>query len=365
MVQDNVTGLVWEMKNNMDFTPDYSNPNDADNTYTWCDTNPETNGGYEGTCGDQDTQDFIEKLNSSNFGGYNDWRMPTSKELASLMDNSQIKALIDPLFAATTQTTPIRVLPGGSILIPNLYYWSSTTRVANIAAAWTFTFSDISLLSFSIYEKTNYKLQSYYVRAVRGGQTLSTNRFVINTDTIIDTATCLQWQKATIGPMIWHDALAASEGLILEGYTDWRLPNINELRSLVDDSTQNPAIESDAFPDTQPSGYWSSTTNYWSSTTDVTNQSPVWIVDFNNGDNLHLDNSSNSYVRAVRGTQCAVLPKHYTLTISKTGAGFGTVASANPGIDCGADCTEEYSANISVSLTATAACWLYLRWLEW
>jgi len=37
MVQDNVTGLIWEMKNNLDGTPDYSNPHDADNTYTWCD----------------------------------------------------------------------------------------------------------------------------------------------------------------------------------------------------------------------------------------------------------------------------------------------------------------------------------------
>ena len=68
MVRDNVTGLIWEVKQNKDDTPNYSNPHDADNTYTWYDSNPETNGGDPGTPGDgTDTEDFVQALNVASF----------------------------------------------------------------------------------------------------------------------------------------------------------------------------------------------------------------------------------------------------------------------------------------------------------
>ena len=51
MVKDNVTGLVWEMKTSKDGVKNYNDPHDADNTYTWYDSNPATNGGYAGTPG--------------------------------------------------------------------------------------------------------------------------------------------------------------------------------------------------------------------------------------------------------------------------------------------------------------------------
>ena len=49
MVKDNVTGLIWEMKINKDGVKNYNDPHDADNTYTWYDSNPATNGGDPGT----------------------------------------------------------------------------------------------------------------------------------------------------------------------------------------------------------------------------------------------------------------------------------------------------------------------------
>ena len=85
MVRDNVTGLIWQVKKNGDWVTDYDNPHDADNTYTWydpSDPNPGTPG--EGT----DTDDFLDALNSARFGGFNDWRLPTIKELAYLVDYS-------------------------------------------------------------------------------------------------------------------------------------------------------------------------------------------------------------------------------------------------------------------------------------
>ena len=121
------------------------------------------------------------------------------------------------------------------------------------------------------------------------------NQFVDNGNgTITDNATGLTWRQGTDGTMNWQGALSFCEDLDYAGYTDWRLPDVKELRSIVDNSKVSPAINTTFFPGTQSSYYWTSTT-YAGST------SYAWHVTFFNGYVYDSNKSSSNYVRCVRG----------------------------------------------------------------
>ncbi len=107
MVRDNVTGLIWEVKT------DDGSVHDRDNQYTWYDSDPATNGGDAGTPGNgTDTEDFINELNAENLGGHSDWRLPTIKELASIVNMGTIQPAIDAEYFPSTQFS----------------HWSATTH---------------------------------------------------------------------------------------------------------------------------------------------------------------------------------------------------------------------------------------------
>jgi hypothetical protein len=110
--------------------------------------------------------------------------------------------------------------------------------------------------------------------------------------TITDTLTGLIWQKeATEETMTWEKAQEYCENLSLNGYTDWRLPAVKELLSLVDYSRYNPATK---MPNTSSSFYWSSTTYAY-------NTNLAWGVYFSNGNDSYDYKDNSNYVRAVRG----------------------------------------------------------------
>jgi len=285
MVRDNVTGLIWEVKQNKDDMKNYANPHDADNRYTWYDSNPDTNGGDPGVPGDgTDTEDFIIALNTAQFGGHNDWRIPTIKELSSIVD-SNIPSPGPTIDTNYFPNTPNTVWAD---------YWSSTTYAINPDYAWEVNFNGL------VYDDN--KFFNLFVRAVRGEQHGSSDHYADNGNgTVTDTDTGLIWQKETApGTYTWQQALSYCESLALAGHNDWRLPNRNELQSLVDYSKYDPSIDTVYFPNTLSFPYWSSTTYV----DDPYPSSAAWFVRFLSG-YVGADHKVTSYyVRAVRDRRC-------------------------------------------------------------
>jgi hypothetical protein len=134
-----------------------------------------------------------------------------------------------------------------------------------------------------------------YVRAVRD-RPLEFGHFKNNGDgTVTDITTGLMWQQREAKAMTWEKALAYCESLDLSGYSDWRLPNIRELLSLVDDSRDDPSIDTGYFPGCRPSIYWSSTTH-------ALYPGFAWHIEFNDGQVRGGGHKGRRhYIRAVRG----------------------------------------------------------------
>jgi len=146
-VRDNVTGLIWEVKT------DDGSVHNKDNCYTWYDSNPATNGGNAGTPGTgTDTEDFINELNNSNYGGSSDWRMPTIEELRSIVDYGRFNPAINASYFPNTMSRYLS--------------WSSSTLSHNSLYAWSLGFHD------GWVSPNRGKNQSIYVRAVRAGQSV-------------------------------------------------------------------------------------------------------------------------------------------------------------------------------------------------
>jgi hypothetical protein len=282
MVRDNVTGLIWEVKQAKDNIQDYTNPHDSDNTYTWYDTNPENNYGYTGTYNDgKNTEQFIKQINEARFGGFGDWRLPSFKDLASLAALERYLPAINQFYFRGIQCEDWW----------SAFYWSSTSYAGNTGLAWGVSFHDG-------YDDDNARDSSYFVRAVRGGQCRSFDHLVINADqTVTDTSTGLIWSVDTSETaMNWEMALTYCENNSLADYSDWRLPEREELRSIVGYSMYNPAINTKYFQ--------TMSAFYWSSTSYARYTGSAWGVHFYNG-NAHYGAKDSSYfVRAVRGGQC-------------------------------------------------------------
>ncbi len=213
------------------------------------------------------------------------WRLPTEYELGTLF-NFGTPAINGTYFPNTKQD----------------YYWSSTTTAFSTTAAWSEVFS----FGFTF---SNPKTNTFYVRCVRGQENAS--HFIDNGNgTVTDLTTNLMWQQCpaglsgttcamgTAGVYTWDWAMTYCEGLSLGGFTDWRLPNIKELQSILDMTSVAPVITSTYFPNTLRSDYWS---YYWSSTTAAFSTASAWSVSFGGGSTYNFNKTNTYNARCVRG----------------------------------------------------------------
>jgi hypothetical protein len=106
----------------------------------------------------------------------------------------------------------------------------------------------------------------------------NTETYTDNGDgTVTDTVTGLMWQKAVAAGLFTQPkAVAFCPTLNLGTHSDWRLPTIIELVSIVDFGQSNPSINATVFPATPANYFWSSTLYAGTTTT-------VWTVHFNLG----------------------------------------------------------------------------------
>jgi hypothetical protein len=125
--------------------------------------------------------------------------------------------------------------------------------------------------------------------------------YTVNRDgTVTDNVTGLMWQQEVdYIARTWESAIAYCENLVVppSTYTDWRLPNSKELRSIIDNSQWNPAIDWTAFPNTN-------STYYWTSTEYEGDPVGAWYVTFSYGGVTSHGKTGGSHdVRCVRGEQ--------------------------------------------------------------
>ncbi|MEI2781933.1 MAG: DUF1566 domain-containing protein [Candidatus Competibacter sp.] len=153
--------------------------------------------------------------------------------------------------------------------------------------------------------------------------------------TVIHTKTGLMWKRCaegqtwddtnatcagTAGLLNWQNALAAAATSTFAGHSDWRLPNVKELQSIVESCGYNPAINQTVFPATPAAFSW------WSASSYGPNPASAWSVNFNGGNVFANDRSIGLFVRLVRGGQSFDSFDFLlgVVTVSKTVAGAAT-----------------------------------------
>jgi len=232
IVTDNVTGLIWQRS--------------FSTGQTW--------------------QAAMDNCDGLDFAGQTDWRLPTRKELMTLLDYKQ--------YAPATDTISFPDTPVGN-------FWASSSYPGDDSAAMR---TDFTSGITSYHPKTN----SYNCRCVRGAS-LPNGTFLESTVggkvTVTDAATGLVWTKEYTTGLTWSGSLSYCENLNYGGFADWRLPNIEELKTLVDDTI--PGSVTSLLPGMSSDSFWSSST--W-----VANQAYGYYVAFSNSSSSYFEKTGTS-----------------------------------------------------------------------
>ena len=238
-ITDNITGLMWQQS-------------------------PDTDG--DGDIDAQDKLTYNQALTGADglsLGGYDDWRLPTIKELYSLIlftgkdpnPEASDTSLLTPFIDTNYFDFAYGDTNAGERII-DAQYASCNQYVSNTGndggqTLFGVNFADGRIKGYGTSMQGSDK--TFFVIYVRGNTSYGQNNFTNNGDnTITDTATNLMWaQNGSETGMNWENSLAwvqtkNSENYL--GYNDWRLPNAKELQGIVDytrspDTTASAAID--------------------------------------------------------------------------------------------------------------------------
>eukprot|EP00906_Rhabdomonas_costata_P012042 RCo017168 len=206
----------------------------------------------------------VSSVSSVTTGGYTDWRLPTIKELFSLINyNGVIQSAASSCTGVCTpfvNTTAFQFLYGlsrGETREIDSQFVTSTQYVSTVMSGQQCVFG-VNLADGRI--KCYPLTKNFEVLYVRGTPTGGSVAYGTNTltdmgdQTIVDSSTGLQWMKADsgsvsgAGSMDWPSALQYCEASTVAGYSDWRLPTAKEAQSISDYTRSPKTTSSPALP---------------------------------------------------------------------------------------------------------------------
>ncbi len=267
-VYDQVTGLTWQRSPDTDGDGEI----DAADKLNWA-----------------NAQAYPASLNAMEYGGFSDWRLPTIKEAYSLIlfsgldpsgydgDTSGLVPFIDTDFfdfAYGDESAGERIIDS--------QYASSNLYVDGSGLLFGVNFADGRIKGYGM-SMPGGREKTFFVMCVRGNTAYGINNFVNNGNgTVTDHATGLMWAQDDSGSdapagLNWEEALAWIEGLnasAYKGHSDWRLPDVKELQSILDyqrspgttgSAALDPLFNVTSIPNERGQAdypyYWSSTTH--------------------------------------------------------------------------------------------------------
>lgn len=208
---------------------------------------------------------------SLNLAGHSDWRLPTPAEAFSILNHANNPSVDSAAFPAH---------PSGAAE----YWWTADIYGSDASKVWC-TNSGGGLGAHPKSETISAGgTKRFHARCVRGANPSLGHNYLNHLDgTITDTDTGLMWTQVPSAPLNWNAAISHAENLTTAGYSDWRLPNVKELQSLVDITLAISTSAASALPCLQRTLFPAApATAFWSSTPLRSGSSPTqaWLVEF-------------------------------------------------------------------------------------